>query len=302
MSDKEKAWTGKTGGTRGMQLSLIRIFRRVDQRWLYPLVWLWISGYILFAPATRRGCWYYWRHRQGLPPFKAAYHLWRNYLTFGKVILDRFACYAGRPADIRIEGGEILHQLEQRTEGFVVISSHIGNQELAGYSFRPQKPMHVLLYEGDTPTVNDRRRRTLESMGLQVIPMQPDGSHVLDMHNALSQGHSLSIHGDRFFYGGRTLLTPLLGEEAPFPEGPFRIAAAEGCPVISLFMMREGHGRYTLYVRQLSDGADYQSDRRQRPQELLVRYASAMEDMLARYPEQWFHFYDFWAKTPKPLR
>jgi len=297
MPDKEKAWTGKTGGTRGMQLSLIRIFRRVDQRWLYPLVWLWVSGYILFAPATRRGIWYYWRKRQGRGRLDSARNLWLNYIEFGKVILDRFACYAGRKVEIRIEGEELIRSLETREEGFIVVSSHLGNQELAGYSFRPLKPMYELSYMGDTATVNERRRATFEQMGLHLIPMQADGSHVVEMHNALAAGNSLSIHGDRFFYGGRTLRCPLLGEEAPFPEGPFRVAVTEGCAVVSLFMMREGRERYTLYVRQLSDGTDYTAaDRRGRAAELLSRYAAGMEEMMRRYPRQWFHFYPFWTE------
>lgn len=294
--ENKKAWTGKTGGTRRMQESLITIFRHVDVRWLYPLMWLWIAGYILFASSPRRGIWYYWRKRRGCSFFRSCLALVKNFCEFGKVILDRFAAYAGRKVNIRIVGQEIISSLNAREGGYIVLSTHIGNQELAGYSIRAAKPFHILTFMGDTATVNDNRRRSFEQMGLYMLPLCSDGSHVVEMHNVLSEGHVLSIHGDRLFYGGRTLLCNILGEEACFPEGPYRFAVLEGVPVITMFMMRERTGEYTLHVKQLSDGTYEAAGRKQQAQELLERYVRANEEILAEYPHQWYHFYEFWKK------
>lgn len=276
-----------------MQLALIRIFRCVPVRGLYPLMWLWVLGYILVAKAGRSGIYAYWRHR-GASRMRSLVGVWQNYCAFGKVILDRFAAYAGRRVEVRTEGLEILQQLDAQPGGYMVLSSHVGNQEMAGYTMQAQKPMHVLIFMGDTATVNDHRAAAFAQMGLHLLPLEADGSHVLKMHEVLSNGEVLSIHGDRLFADSRLLMTPILGAEAPFPEGPYRVAVAEGVPVLTMFMMREKAGHYTLYVRQLSDGHYQATDRRAKAQELLRAYVAATEEILSRYPSQWFHFYRFW--------
>lgn len=294
MSDK--AWSGKTGGTKWMQQSLIGLFRHFDPRWVGPIVAIWIWGYILLVPSGRRGMYYYWRQRRGKSRLSACWHTWRSYLGFGMVVMDRFAAYSGREYAIRLVGEEVLCEMQQSDRGAIVLSSHIGNQELAGYSLHSHKPMHVMLYMGDTSTVNENRERMFERMGMHLLPMQADGSHVFAMHQVLERGELLSIHGDRLFYGQRAMRGKILGEEADFPEGPYRVAAAEGVPVITMFMMKECANTYTLYVRKLSDGRPEGMRKPEYAQLLLDRYIAATEEMLNKYPHQWFQFYEFWKK------
>lgn len=274
-----------------MQQSLIRMFRHINPVVLYPIVGIWVLGYICFAPSGTRGIWQYWTHRGAK---HRALNLYLTYLEFGKAILDRFAAYSGRTINVRIEGSDILKRLNASPQGYIVLSSHIGNQELAGYTFRPEKPMYVSVYMGDTETVQSNRRAMFERQGLRLLPMRPDGSHVIDMHNVLSEGNILSIHADRLFYHSKSLRTPIFGEEALYPEGPFRIAVAESVPVVSLFFMRERMDTYTLHVRELTDGRLPGKNKREQSEELLHRYVRANEQMLDRYPRQWFHFYEFW--------
>lgn len=290
----DKAWTGKTGGTRWMQQSLIRMFSLFDPLWVSPIVAIWVLGYICFAPQGTRGIYHYWRHRMDKKPLSAAWHLYCTYLWFGLVIMDRFAAYGGRRYDIQMVGEDVLSEAQHSDTGVIVLSSHIGNQELAGYSFRTRKPMHVLLYLGDTATVNENRERMFEQMGLHFLPMQADGSHIFAMHQVLERGELLSIHGDRLFYGQRSLRAPVLGQEADYPEGPYRVAATEGVPVLTMFMMKERGKRYTLYVEKLSDGCPAGMSKQEYARLLLSRYIAATEKMIRQYPHQWFHFYPFW--------
>lgn len=294
MSDK--VWSGKTGGTRWMQLCLIKIFRFIHVSSVYPIMYIWIIGYIIGVPTARRGIYYYWRKRRGCSVPQAIWHLWLNYVEFGKAILDRFAAWAGGRVETTIIGKDMLDKIIDSKQGIVVLSTHIGNQELAGYNFKMPKPMYALIYMGDTDTVNAKRTALFESMGIQTIPYQKDGSHIIDMHNAVAAGNILSIHADRMLNGVKQLNAPILGEEAAFPAGPFHIAVAEQVPVISLFMMREQRGKYRLYIKQLSNGKYTTQGRVNQEQELLTSYIHAVEGVLEHYPHQWFHFYNFWEK------
>ena len=58
---------------------------------------------------------------------------YRNHCLFSQVVIDKFAMYAGKSFDVAIEGTDRFKELEQQDAGFVQLSSHIGNYEIAGY-------------------------------------------------------------------------------------------------------------------------------------------------------------------------
>lgn len=289
----DRAWSGKTGGFEWQQRFLISFFKRINPVITYPFIWIWVLAYIFFRPKTRKGILHYWQ-LQGRSGFSAWLNMYLNYVEFGKAIMDRFAAYGGREIQIDFEGIEIFDKLQSSESGFILFNSHIGNPELAGYHLMPQKPMFVLSFDGDTQTVNKSRSASLQKMGIDVIPLKQDGSHIIEMHNAISNGSILSIHADRLFAADRKIRASLLNHEASFPAGPFRFAASEMVPVVCLFMIRTGNDKYQLSVRNLSDGIDWKAGRKEVCIQLLARYKTAMEETLQRFPRQWFHFYDFW--------
>ena len=292
-----KTWRGKTGGTHGMQETLIRWFRHIDTRLICPFTALWVLGSLIGMHAERRAAWHYWRKRQHKRPLAACVGVWRQFYAMSYVVLDRFAAYAGQHFYICIQDqNDIMQRLQHGEKGFVIISSHVGNQELAGYFIHSEKPLHVLIFLGDTPTVNRERERLFNERGLFFLPMEQDGSHIFEMHQVLECGEVLSIHGDRLFSDSRSLKTAFLGAEAAFPEGPFRVAALERVPVVTMFMLRTGHKRYELRIRELSRPVDETLNNKQLAQTLLSRYAHEMELALADHPEQWFNFFEFWTE------
>jgi len=280
-----------------MQLTLIRWFRHIDTRWILPLTALWVLGSVLFMRKERRAAWHYWRRRQHKKPLAACLAVWQQFFAMSHVVLDRFAAYAGQHFQVHTDDrDDIMQRVQHGEEGFIILSSHVGNQELAGYCTKSVKPLRIVVFLSDTPTVNSERERLFENNRLHYLPIEPDGSHIFDMHQALQQGEGLSIHGDRMFSDSRSLKTELLGAEASFPEGPFRIAAAERVPVVTMFMLRTGHNRYELRIRSLSRPEDETLNTKQLAQALLERYAHEMEQVLLVRPEQWFNFFEFWTE------
>ena len=55
--------------------------------------------------------------------------------------------YAGKKFEIVIEGSEYFKELEEKDEGFIQLSSHIGNYEIAGYSLKSnRKTIRPIVY------------------------------------------------------------------------------------------------------------------------------------------------------------
>ncbi len=283
------------GGSKWEQRSLIFFFRYVDPMWLYPMMWVWVIGYIAFGRSQRRAIWHYHRLRLHQTRWQACIGLIKNYNEFAKALLDRFACWAGRQMKITVDGQSLWDQYLMHEQPFVILGSHVGNLELAGYTIRMPQQVYTLVYTGDVETVEKNRQRLFNQMGLTIIPIQEDGSHIFDMHRAIEDGHVVSIHGDRLFFYTRAIRACLLGAHAQLPEGCFRFAVAEKVPVLSLYVMREGRGQYRVIVKQLSDGHYRATSRSEQVNELVTAYTQTMEEVIQHYPNQWFNFYEFWS-------
>jgi KDO2-lipid IV(A) lauroyltransferase len=72
------------------------------------------------------------------------------------------------------------------------------------------------------------------------------------------------------------------------PEGPFRLAALSGAPIVPIFAHRRGYYRYELAIE-----APIWLPRQASPGELQEAAASAartMQAFISRHPTEWFHF------------
>ena len=123
----EKKWDGTTYGSSLMHRWLIALLRIADIRLFYAFAYVFVvPPSMLFRPGY--GFIYrYFRQRFGDGPLKACWHTYQNHCLFAQAVIDKFAMYAGKKFDIRIEGYEFFERLAKRPEGFVQLSSHVGN-------------------------------------------------------------------------------------------------------------------------------------------------------------------------------
>ncbi|MBO4665652.1 MAG: acyltransferase [Paludibacteraceae bacterium] len=287
-------WTGKTDGTRFMQRTLVKMLRCLDVRCLYAMMVTWLPFYLLFRPSATRAQYAYFRKRQGYGVWKAMYKTWCNYYVFGQVIMDRFAAHAGRTFRFEIENRHLFYDLVNRPEGFIVLSSHLGNFEMAGYELStPNKKMNVVLYAGDTETMMENRRRLLKAHNIELIALQKDLSHVFEINNALSNGEIVAMSADRRVGEGKTVSVKVLDGACKLPAGPFAIAASREEIVRVVFVVKERWDTYHIYIEpleQLGSGTV-----REKMQHLAEQYAASLTAMAKRYPTQLFNYYDFWS-------
>lgn len=291
MNDRQ--WTGKTGGTPWMQRSLLWIFRCIDPHALYPIIAIVIVFYMLFSRTFYHGQMQYWRLCRGKGWPSAVWHSYLTMLRFGMVIMDRFAAYAGRRPVVATNGLGAFRNEAAKGRGAFILSSHIGNQELAGYTFHTDQLLHIVMAMTDTATVNDNRRTMFSEMNMQILPTSEDGSHVFAIHEAIERGEIVSMHADRSYPNQRTICVKMWGAEAYLPEGPFRLAIAEKAPIYTLMMMKEHGRRYTLTCVPIA--YDSSLPKRQQVQSLAQAYADQLVAFTDRYPHQWFHFYKFFT-------
>ncbi|MDH6602275.1 putative LPLAT superfamily acyltransferase [Myroides gitamensis] len=124
---------------------------------------------------------------------------------------------------------------------------------------------------------------------LNFIIVREDMSHIFEINTCLSNNEIICFTGDRFFTGSKTLQEEFLGESAVFPAGPFSIASRMKVPVAYVYVMKEQNLHYHLYTRRAEV-------KHRDAQHLLQSYCSSVEQIVKKYPLQWFNYYDFWEQ------
>jgi KDO2-lipid IV(A) lauroyltransferase len=93
---------------------------------------------------------------------------------------------------------------------------------------------------------------------------------------------------DRAPRTGRTHEVTMFGERGLIPEGPLRLAAMTGAPILPVFVARAGYRRYevqTCAPIRLERGAN-----REAFDAAAQELAGTMEHFVRAHPTQWFHF------------
>lgn len=295
MALEHSKWKGTTGGTPWMQRCLISYLRHFSLRSLYCIMAFVAPFYMLFNHKGYLSIYHYFHNRLGLNPLLSFFWTWKNHYRFGQIILDRFALYAGKSFEFEKEGSEEFEQLCQESGGIVMLGAHIGNYELSGYSLNAMgKHICTLVFGGETGTVMENRAKAFAQNGISMIRVEEDMSHIFKMNEALLNGDIVSMPGDRIFGSAKHLTGRLLWADAEFPAGPFTVAAQRNLPVFAVFSMKESLKKYRLYVFRLDDEESRAAARGERPALLLKKYTRHLEQMLLKYPAQWFNYFEFW--------
>ena len=277
---EHEAWRGSTQGMPWMHRSLIWFFKYLNLRFVYLGMAIFvIPFYMLFAHRGYIVMYHYFRRRHGFGVWKSFRCVYLNHYRFGQIILDRFATYAGQRFEFELDGNDAFLELCHSQSGFMILSCHVGNYELAGYAFEAtEKRYNALVYSGEARAVMENRNRLLSKNNIRMIPVSEDMSHIFLLNDALASGEIVSIPADRIFGSPRSVECDFLGAKARFPYGPFAMALPR---------------RYKCYIRRVE--ATQGKSRQERAASLAQSFAREVETVLRLHPEQWFNYYEFWS-------
>ena len=290
------SWKGTTGGTTWMQRMLVVCLGWMNLPLVYSGMACIIPFYMLFNHQGYISQYHFFRERMKYGKFKSFFSVYLNHFCFGQVILDRFAVYGGASFKVKIDGEETYHRYLAQQEGFVQLSSHVGNFELAGYMLtQDKKPISALVFQGETSTVMKNRARIFQNKHIRLISVGNDLAHVFAMNTAIKEGGIVSMPGDRNFGSQKSVACQFFGSKAHFPMGPFALAVTTGVPVLSIFVMKESIYQYRVYVNEVKLPLEVNGMTAKKKIELLAQeFAAQLEQRVRQYPYQWFNYYEFW--------
>ncbi|EOD8952653.1 glycosyltransferase [Klebsiella aerogenes] len=302
-------------GLWGMRLMLLvwrLLGRKAFSLLLYPVV-----GVYWLTAATARRASQQWitRVREQLaarqmpiPPTLTSY---RHFQRFGEAMLDKIASWRGElqfGRDVVFTAGaeETLNISDPR--GKLLLVSHLGDVEACRALAQLQggKTINALVFSENAQRFKQIMTEMAPQAGLNLMPVNDIGPDTaILLQEKLDRGEWIAIVGDRIAVnpqrGGewRVCWSRFMGQAAPFPQGPFILAAILRCPVNLLFALRQ-QGKLRIYCEPFADPLLLpRADRQQALQHIIDRYAERLEHYALQSPLDWFNFFDFW-RLPDP--
>lgn len=286
-------WKGKSrGNTLGYRyfVVLIKYFG------LYPayLFLFFVAAYFYFFITKEPKHWLrkYFKERIGFSPLKTEWTIYKNFVLLGHVLIDKIAILAGysKKYTTQSNGAENLRNLVALDKGGILLGAHLGNWEVAGHFLSNYSgKINVLMFDGEDENIKAYMESVIGGKKFNIINIKNDLSHVYAVSDALERKEIICIHADRFLPGNKTVVVSFLGKEAQFPIGAFQLIKTFRANYTFVYGIKTGITHYDFYARpHRTATADSKIE------DMIADYASDLESMVVKNPEQWFNYYDFW--------
>ena len=269
------------------------------------LIGFWTGFFFFLAAPARRSV---VRNLRVVLPGSSAFmnHL-RAFLTllrFAQTISDASNYRVNNAEfDYDIEGAELLDQLS-RARGAIVLTAHMGNYDLGAALFAQKFNREIRMVRAPEPDAQSAEHLTgfVEQTGKGAVKIAYSTNGALlafDLLNALRQGEIVSIQGDRVTPGLADVESEMFGERVHVPSGPFTLSLVAEVPIFPLFIVRGGHYRYRIIVREPIVVSRSSGSRDQAIASAAAAWCQVLERIVAEHWDQWFAFAPIFASDAR---
>lgn len=265
-------------------------------RWLVRFIALY---YVLFDRAIVEASQTWWTAVTGKAP--TWWTVYGHVRRFSNVVLDRMFMLQGRADvfELTRDGHENLRRLVDEKKGAILLGAHLGSFEAMRLGGMTRKiSINIVGNFSNARMINalfDKLSRTNRARVIHVDPK--DVSFVFSIQEKVANGELVAILGDRVAPHQPTVEAEFFGRPARFPAGPFQLAALLKCPIYLVFGIYREPNRYLLSCKPFVESVVLpRKNRQQALQKYVQMYAHRLEEKARSAPDNWFNFYDFWAR------
>ena len=285
-------WSGKSRGG-GLGYTLFFLFLKYGGLFFAYTVLRFVALYFLVsAPKAVKNLYGYFKNKQGYSVYRSAVSIYLNFVLLGESIIDRMAVIMGMTDKyhFNFKDEPVLKKAVENENGCLMVSAHIGNWQVAqAFLHRfDRKKVNVVMVDVENEKIKQFIKNSVGRENVNIIVVKEGLDYLIDLVNAFRNKEVVCLHGDRFVEGSQVAEIEFFSKKADFPLGPFTLAKKFKVPVSFTFVMKTGRTEYSFYA---TEGKIYDTEA-----EMMKDYVTALEDMLKKYPLQWFNYHDFWKE------
>ncbi len=215
----------------------------------------------------------------------------RNYLG----LLVDFARSSMEPSalegKLKASGWEHLDAAFAHGKGVLLVGSHLGSWEMAGVALvkRGYRVSAVSETLGNE-RINRMAIRFRAARGIELIPMEYALKRV---YGALRRNEGVGLVTDRPLPPDEGVLVDFFDQHIPWPTGPAILALRTGARLVTGYLVRNERDDY---IGEIFPALDFEitDDQEADVQRITQQLVSIQEDVIRRYPDQWFMFRRMW--------
>ena len=292
-------WTGKTRGGIAGYKSFVFLLKYFGVSSAYFVLRFVVLYFLIFAPQAVKSSFWFFNKRLKFPSIKSFRYIGKSFYKLGQVLLDKIAFLSGLSCKYTFdfEGEGHLKKMAEKTGG-VLIGVHAGSWEIAGHLLkRLDTRINIVMFADEHQKIQHFLSEMYKGQKVKFIIINNEGySHLFQISEALKNKELVAIHGDRYLPGSNTLMKMFFNKQAKFPTGPFLIPIKFNVPVSFVMAMKETSKHYHFYATAPKKFTAPKSpaDRVYLLNLIIEDYICNLENILLKYPDQWFNYYDFW--------
>ena len=196
---------------------------------------------------------------------------------------------------VTCEGLDNFRAAHEKGKGVIFITAHLGNWELmAAFYGLIGYPLDIVVRDLDNKGTDDFVRWTRTRSGNRVVPKEKSMRGLL---RTLKKGGVVGILLDQNVTWSEGVFVNFFGKPACTNKGAALLAAASAAAVVPTFIVRKGR-RHRIIIgpeipvvntgKRSADGV-----------ENTFRFTKVIEEMVRRYPDQWFWVHQRWKSQPE---
>ncbi len=217
--------------------------------------------------------------------------IYKHYATFGDTLVDRISSHCiiqNHDAD------QIVCDEINNNRGIILLCSHIGGYNFYRFKLDNHK-VHVIMSKGESQgnkknyTLFDHHNRD----NIELLdPYNPNT--IFQTAEVLNNKGIIAIMGDRVVHSNlkSNMEIPFLKYKRQFPLGPWQLAYITQATVICIFIVKQDREYHLVYKDPIRFSQVNSQNKSIIIQNALLKYAHYIEEIVKKYPHQWFNFGD----------
>ncbi|MBC7784567.1 MAG: lysophospholipid acyltransferase family protein [Burkholderiales bacterium] len=180
---------------------------------------------------------------------------------------------------VAVEGEAAYLALRAERRGAVLVTAHMGSFEVGLAALRTVEPSIRVVFKRDEFGGFERIRKSLrQRMGIIEAPIDDGWTTLIGLRDALGNNEVVVMQADRAMTGQKARAVSFAGGTLRIPVGPVTLARIHGSPIVPVYTVRVGAGRYKVWLEPAID-AD--------APDAVEQIGRSIEKFVKDHPGQW---------------
>ncbi len=293
---KQEQWSQQQERTFPLGIYLVLLcYRLLGRRCCVVLIWLIAATYYLASSKYRRVARNYEQHlRKYVAEHQVAlpvYSKFKQLYSFCCSLFYRLLAWQGQVTEQNLhaidDAIERMHTVARQPHGALLIGAHIGSNDLlrAANTFAMQKVVNILIL-----TSNSQKLQNI----LQGINKKSCLNLIMDLQARIEHHEWVVVLADRLLKEeSRSVEVDFLGGKIKLPQGPWLLAHMLNVPVYTFYGVYNGQ-TYDVIFHEWGYCPLARKSRVADITKFAQQFAHELEQIIIKYPCEWFNFYDYW--------